>query len=75
MFLYAGIGDKKPSAAGVAAPDLLGHGFCLQWGKTMTLLRPSMQGKNKNQIRKRWIINLRGEGKKIQGWDFLTDQA
>jgi hypothetical protein len=47
VILYAGIGNKKPSGVGIGAPDLLAHGFCLQ-GKTMTLLRASMQGKNKN---------------------------
>jgi hypothetical protein len=30
VVLYARIGDKKPSAVGIGAPDLLGHGFCLQ---------------------------------------------
>jgi hypothetical protein len=65
VVLYAGIGNKKPSAVGIGAPDLLAHGFCLQ-GKTMTLFRGPILGKNKNQIRRRWVINLQGERKNIQ---------
>jgi hypothetical protein len=73
VVLYAGIGNEKPSAVGIGAPDLLAHGFCLQ-GKTMTLFRVSRLGKNKNQIRRRWLINLQGERKNIQEGYFLTDQ-
>jgi hypothetical protein len=40
----------------------------------MTLFRASVQGKNKNQIRRRWVLNLRQEGKNIQEGYFLTDQ-
>ena len=72
VVLYAGIGNKRSSAVGIGAPDLLGHSFCLQ-GKTMTLFRASMLGKNKNQIRRRWVLNLQGETKNIQGRYFLTD--
>jgi len=57
VVLYAGIGDKKPSAVGIGAPDLLAHGFSLQ-DKTMTLFRGPILGKNKNQIRRRWVISL-----------------
>jgi hypothetical protein len=74
VVLHAGIGNKKPSAVGIGAPDLLDHGSCLQ-GKTMTLFRGPILGKNKNQIRRRWVINLQGQRKNIQGWDFLTDQV
>ena len=73
VVLYAGIGNKKPLAIGIGASDLLAHGFCLQ-GKTITLFRGAILGKNKNQIKRRWVISLLGEGKNIQGWDFLTDQ-
>jgi hypothetical protein len=60
VVLYAGIGNEKPSAVGIGAPNLLGHGFCLQ-GKTMTLVRASMLRKDKNQIRRRWVTPLQGE--------------
>jgi hypothetical protein len=43
-------------------------------GKTMTLFRASMPGKNKNQSRRRWVINLQGDKNNIQGRYFLTDQ-
>jgi hypothetical protein len=71
MVLYAGIGNERPSAVGIGAPDLLNHGFCLQ-EKTMTLFRASMLGKNKNQIRRRWVINSGGQRKNIQERYFLT---
>jgi hypothetical protein len=71
--LYARIGNKKPLAVGIGSQDLLAHGFCFR-AKTMTLFRVSEQEKNKNQIGRRWVINLWGERKKIQEWDFLTDQ-
>jgi hypothetical protein len=51
-----------------------GSWFLPPGGKTMTLLRRPTLGKNKNQIRRRWLINLRGQRKNIQAWDFLTDQ-
>jgi len=71
VILYAGIGNEKPSAVGIGTTNLLGHGFCLQ-GKTMTLFRASMLGKDKNQIRRRWVINPGGQRKNIQGRDFMT---
>jgi hypothetical protein len=71
VVLYAEIGNEKPSAVGIGAPDLLAHGFCLQ-GKTMTLVRASMPRKNKNQIRRRWVINSEGQRKNIQGRYFVT---
>jgi hypothetical protein len=73
VVLYAGIGNERLSAVGISAPDLLGHGFCLQ-RKTMTLFRASMLGKYKNQIRRRWIINSGGQRENIQGRYFLTGQ-
>jgi len=71
--LYTGIRNKKPSAVGIGAPNLLAHGFSLQ-DKTMTLFRGPILGKNKNQIRRRWVISSQGQRKNIQGWDFLTDK-
>jgi hypothetical protein len=71
VVLYAGIGNERPSAVGIGAPDLLGHGFCLQ-EKTMTLVRAVMLRKYKNQIRRRWVINSEGQRKNIQGRYFLT---
>jgi hypothetical protein len=59
VVLYAGIGNKRSSAVGIGAPDFLDHGFCLQ-DKTMTLFRTSVQEKNKNQIRRRWVLKLAG---------------
>jgi hypothetical protein len=70
VVLYAGVGGKRSSAVGIGAPDLLAHGFCLQ-DKTMTLFRGPILGKNKNQIRRRWVISLQGQRKNIQGWGFL----